>query len=115
MFIILDFSSCKSGNSLPGIRVLKASYGRNCNFSNDDNQTDNLRKFCDGLTGCFYRIDKNIIGDPANGCQKHYDVLYMCKQVSKTISIKPEANGKILHLDCTPGKFSIDSRWNMSV
>merc|ERR1712130_76032 len=65
------------------IHIDSARYGSNCNGGGSD-QTENLRKECDNKQSCFYKIDHNVIGDPAPQCPKQYDFVYSCQSESES-------------------------------
>ena len=46
------------------IKIVEASYGKNCNANLKGNQT-NLSNYCKNKFVCAYKIDTGVIGDPA--------------------------------------------------
>lgn len=67
--------------------ILEATYGWNCrrfkpwagraNTVSRGNVTDKIRSKC-RVAPCRYTVDHEIIGDPAYGCEKDYEVKYRC-------------------------------------
>jgi hypothetical protein len=81
------------------IKIIEATYGWNCkNFKPWEgkpntvsrNNDKKIRPECDGKSTCKYRIDYKLIGDPAYGCQKEYEVTYKCMPGGKTFTKKVE-------------------------
>ncbi len=84
----------------PAVRVLSATYGKNCNRA-EGNATRIVAEACKGARGqCLYQA--NQLGDPAPGCAKQLDVQYACgvDPTVKTASIPGEAAGKTVTLAC---------------
>ncbi len=95
------------------INVLDATFGRSCrshipknrnatNKVSNGNATEFVRDECSAKTTCEFTIDLNIIADPANGCEKDFEVIYKCalKDQPKTLTIPPPADDATLRLDC---------------
>jgi hypothetical protein len=65
--------------------------------------TAHVAHFCNGRTSCEYRVDHTVIGDPAYGCQKSYEVDWRCDgspQIYRA-SAPPEAGfGSVVALSC---------------
>ena len=86
------------------IEIVSATYGGNCGAP-PGNETTNLAAACDGKRDCRYRIDYQVIGDPAVGCGKDYVVQWRCRGSPEAHEAKaaPEAGyGAVIALDC-PG------------
>ncbi len=84
------------------IRVITATYGRNCGAPYG-NVTNHLAEICDGRGTCEYFIDVRVIGDPAGGCPKDYFAEWQCGRDPKrgVMSVSPEAGlGKRIILRC---------------
>ena len=84
------------------IRVIAATYGRNCGASYG-NVTNHLAEICDGKATCEYVIDFRVIGDPATGCAKDYFAEWECGRDPErgVISASAEAGvGKRIVLRC---------------
>jgi hypothetical protein len=87
-----------------GIKVLSATYGANCKAPTG-NATDALSNSCNGKNNCAYTIDVNVLGDPANGCQKNFAVEYQCSPagIRTSKSLSAEAGlGSQVDLVCAP-------------
>lgn len=86
------------------VRVLRATYGANCGAP-QGNKTAELRQACDGQVECNYVIDVQVLGDPAPGCAKTFDVDWICRHEhrKRSESVKAEAGlGSPLRLSCGP-------------
>lgn len=84
------------------IRVLAATYGRNCG-AQYANATRDLATLCDGKAMCEYTIVTRTIGDPAYGCAKDYFAEWQCGNNPQrgSLSVGPEAgNGTTIVLTC---------------
>lgn len=86
---------------LDRISVMSATYGANCGAP-QGNVTSHIAAQCDGEDSCDYRVDYTVIGDPAVGCRKEYDVTYHCGDgVARTAHAGAEAGlGSIVTLQC---------------
>jgi len=84
------------------ITVITATYGANCGAP-IGNATDHIAAQCNGLASCDYRVDYSLIGDPAVGCSKTYEVSYACSDGSTWGASAPaEAGfGSIVSLQCS--------------
>lgn len=102
-----DYFRCMSqfeaANPRPqiGIKVNYAFYGRNCEARQPD-VTSHVAKTCNQKASCAYTVDHKVIGDPAIGCHKDYEVSYTCPgQIqSKTAALSAEASGNTVLLAC---------------
>jgi hypothetical protein len=84
------------------IRVIAATYGRNCG-AQYGNVTRDLATVCEGKVMCEYTIDTRTIGDPAFGCPKDYFAEWQCGNNPQkgSLSVGPEAgNGTAIVLRC---------------
>ena len=84
------------------IDVVEATYGRSCGAPGG-NQTRRLALTCDGLKTCVFTVNVRVIGDPAGGCAKDFDVAWRCAKEGKIRhSVLPsEAGfGTKTNLDC---------------
>lgn len=83
------------------INVVSGSYGLNCGALYG-NKTRHLASQCNGRESCSYRIDVNVIGDPAIGCAKEYIAEWRCGTGPiRSIKVPSEAgNGSIINLTC---------------
>jgi len=85
------------------IRILDASYGRNCPVRmGGTNAIDDLARYCQGRDYCTYRIDVRQLGDPSPGCPKDYHASYVCADGAgeQRASARGEASGQSIVLDC---------------
>ena len=83
------------------ILVVSATYGENVKAP-AGNATDKLRRACNGREACEYRVDVNILGDPAGGVGKNFMVEYECPHIMKPVRevIPAEAHNRKIVLDC---------------
>ncbi len=83
------------------IKVVKAEYGVNCKAKNP-NVTAHIASACNGKPSCNYQVNHTLIGDPAPGCAKNYNVAWECGTPGKGLArgIGPEASGKTVPLTC---------------
>ncbi len=96
------------GRSSRAIEVLSASYGENCRGRNSNNAIGSVAKQCDGKAQCTYRVDLQVLGDPASGCTKDFSVRYRChrngdERVTRT-PFGVEAAGRDVTLICRGGR-----------
>jgi peptidoglycan/LPS O-acetylase OafA/YrhL len=88
----------------PVIRVISATYGKNCS-AGVDNATADARKACNGQRHCTYVVDVERLGDPVSGCAKDFALVYVCSPsavpVRKPLAAEAGLKSQIL-LDC-PG------------
>jgi len=103
-------SSEASGQSLSidctgsKIRVLEASYGKNCIAALYNNQLGNLEDACNGRETCDYTVDHHVIGDPSVGCAKTYDYQYQCDDRISSASLM---EGSLFDIECGSAKIEI--------
>jgi hypothetical protein len=86
------------------IQAESATYGANCGAPHG-NVTNHIAGECNGKSNCTYTVDYTVIGDPAPGCVKDFDVRYTCagSQTQKAMQISGEeagVGGKTLTLTC---------------
>ena len=84
------------------IQVVAGSYGQNCRAARG-NKTAHLQQLCNGKPSCAYRIDHQVIGDPAFGCSKDYVAEWRCgtEPAIRQAAAAPEAGlGSIVELRC---------------
>lgn len=93
-------------NCKDGIKIDKASYGLNCNVAGG-NITSHVHNQCNEQSGCAYKVDHKIIGDPAKNCSKDAQIIFRCGKNGKpkTVYLKHEASGKTARFGC--GFFSV--------
>jgi hypothetical protein len=76
------------------IKILEATYGGNCEGVTKGNVTPFVASACDSKDLCNYRVYyKQLGGDPAEGCEKSFDVSYTCGRNTKrnACTLPPEA------------------------
>ena len=68
-----------------GVHVLIATYGgiatpvyNDCDPVTVGNSTDAVNAACHGQKTCAFTVDQHVLGDPAPGCWKSFEVLYQC-------------------------------------
>lgn len=99
---ILPFSSIADSV----IDVVSATYGSNCGVPKG-NITRHVANSCGGQKACIYRVDHKVVGDPARGCKKAFEVSYVCRAGRWRKTIDPEASGKTARLGCNKSNLSI--------
>ena len=81
------------------IQVLSAFYGVNCGVHH--NVGWSVQSMCSGQQTCWYRVDHNMLGDPAYGCRKDFRVDYTCGDgQARQAYLGGEASGQTLQLAC---------------
>jgi hypothetical protein len=65
------------GESGEGIHVLAATYGGNCHAPHG-NATARLAAACNGKPSCTYKVDVEVLGDPAPLCAKEFLAEWSC-------------------------------------
>lgn len=84
------------------IKVVSATYGRNCN-AKAGNATTLVAKSCDGKQSCDFPIDLRTLEDPAPACNKDFVSEWKCGEEDSVHSAALSSlSAKInqLHLDC---------------
>lgn len=74
------------------IIVTTATYGASCGLP-DGNVTQALKAACDGKRTCVYRVNLQVLGDPAPGCRKDFSVQWSCGGGSGGSSYAPAEAG----------------------
>ena len=87
------------GDATSAIRVRSATYGENCGAT-WGNATQDLEARCNGSKSCNYRVDHQVIGDPAVGCPKTYQFSYKCGSAERQGDLPAEATGRFVRLSC---------------
>jgi hypothetical protein len=84
------------------VQIVSGTYGGNCGQPRG-NVTPHLAQTCNGQPACAYRVDYQVIGDPAVGCGKDYVAEWSCTgspQVYRA-SAPPEAGyGAVVQIGC---------------
>ena len=89
-------SSTESSAGRTMITIQRATYGGNCG-AQQGNDTSRVAVTCNGKSDCTYVVDFQVIGDPAPGCAKAYDVAYICSSdpnANQSGRIEPEAGDR---------------------
>jgi hypothetical protein len=91
-----------------GIQVVAGTWGENCKAPRG-NSTGPLAAACNGKASCDYKVDRNVLTDPAYLCRKDYAAEWRCGEdqtVQKayaaiTAGMDGESgNGAIVRLSC---------------
>jgi len=93
------------GATDPAIKVVAATYGRNCG-AKPGNATSRLARSCDGHSTCDVRLDVAGLEDSAQKCDRDYVAEWKCgaSSVVYTVSIPAgAAQGEALRLACSRG------------
>ena len=68
-----------------GVHVIEATYGgtaipvyNGCPAIAPGNVTAPVYAACQGQKTCVFTVDQSLIGDPAEGCWKSFEVTYQC-------------------------------------
>lgn len=89
----------------PAIKVVAATYGRNCG-AKPGNATSRLARSCDGHSTCDVRLDVAGLEDSAQKCDRDYVAEWKCgaSSVVYTVAIPAgAAQGEALRLACSRG------------
>jgi hypothetical protein len=104
--------TAKPSSSKVGIQVIAGTYGENCRAAHG-NVTPRLAAACDGKASCTYKVDVNVLGDPAPNCAKDYIAEWTCGESSTVNKVKAELKpehhgdaglGSIVTLTCDGGR-----------
>jgi len=87
------------GEGTTAIKVRSATYGENCGAT-WGNATQDLEARCNGSKSCNYRVNHQVIGDPAVGCPKTYQFSYKCGSDERQGGLPAEATGRFVRLSC---------------
>jgi hypothetical protein len=76
-----------------GVHVLIATYGgittpiyNECDVVSVGNSTDAVDAACQGQKTCAFVVDQGVLGDPAPGCWKSFEVIYQCAENGNRIA-----------------------------
>lgn len=85
-----------------GIRIEEASFGVNCSGYALGNALEGMRKACDGMPECAYKIWAERADDPKPACAKEFRGSYRCPGSSarKEFVVPADANGQTVKLRC---------------
>ena len=81
-----------SGDGKGEIKILSAVYGGNCT-SHPMDATRFARRHCENRAECDYVVSAAVLGDPAPGCSKDFQITWRCSPEGpiEGTSIEPEA------------------------
>ena len=113
-FATRSWADRDNGQRRNGVNVIEATYGGTtvpiyvefCPAIAPGNVTGAVHAGCQGLKNCEFTVDQAILGDPAFGCWKSFDVTYQCAQnpnATRTVSIPADPDGadnKSVTLSC---------------
>jgi len=101
------------GSRRNGVNVVEATYGgtlvpifNDCAPVATGNVTAPVHDACQGQKTCTFAVDQTVIGDPAFGCWKSFEVTYQCaedRNATRTVSIPADpdgADGKTVVMSC---------------
>jgi hypothetical protein len=119
LLVVLSFATRSwadrdGGQRRNGVNVIEATYGGvtypvyvwECPSIAPGNVTAPVHAACVGQKTCTFKVDQAIIGDPAEGCWKSFDVTYQCamnRNETRTVSISafPEgADNQSVTMEC---------------
>ena len=104
LFATTSWADRDNGQRRNGGNVIEATYGGTtvpiyvefCPAIAPGNVTAAVHASCEGLKNCDFTVDQAILGDPAPGCWKSFDVTYQCAQnrnATQTVSIPADPDG----------------------
>jgi len=113
-FAATSWADRDNGQRRNGVNVIEATFGGStvpiyveiCPAVAPGNVTAPVHDACQGLKNCDYVVNTSIIGDPAFGCWKSFQVTYQCAQnrnATKTVTIPANPDGadnKTVSLSC---------------
>ena len=82
---VLACSLCNAASAMGNdpdqrvLRVVGATYGGNCRAPANNAMAD-VGARCNGKKSCDYTVSYKVLGDPARGCRKDFQVKYYCGQ-----------------------------------
>ena len=83
---------CRELNTTNKIKIVEASYGRNCSEALRGNRNDLFKKLADGQDTLKYTFNYTTTGgDPAGGCAKTLEIDYTCGEEKRGFKAPPEA------------------------
>jgi hypothetical protein len=84
-FATRSWADRDGGQRRNGVNVIEATYGgitvpifNDCPDIAPGNVTAPVHAACQGQKTCVFQVDQNVIGDPAFGCWKSFEVTYQC-------------------------------------
>lgn len=88
----LHRQAVKSSGGEGFIVDVEATYGMNCGVP-VGNVSDRVSDSCQGRASCTFTVDVTVLGDPAGGCGKAFDVTWRCsgEEEARQASLPPEA------------------------
>ena len=89
LFATMSWADRDNGQRRNGVNVIEATFGGTtvpifnaCPVIAPGNVTAAVHAACQGLKTCEFTVDLDILGDPAFGCWKSFEVIYQCAQNS---------------------------------
>ena len=117
--VVLTFATSSwadrdGGQRRNGVTVIEATYGgttvpihvEECPAIAPGNVTGPVYAACQGQKTCVFIVDQSIIGDPAPGCWKSFEVTYQCamnRNETRTVFIPAAPDGadnKSVTMEC---------------
>lgn len=102
-FATTSWADRDNGQRRNGVNVIEATYGGTlvpiynfCPAVAPGNVTAAVHDGCQGLKNCDFTVDQAVLGDPASGCWKSFEVTYQCAQnrnATQTVSIPADPGG----------------------
>jgi hypothetical protein len=103
-FATSSWADRDNGQRRNGVNVIEATFGGTtvpihvdaCPVIEPGNVTAAVHDACQGLKTCEFTVDPALLGDPASGCWKSFEVTYQCAQNSnatRTVSIPASPDG----------------------
>lgn len=91
------------GAGVEGLTITSATYGENCGAPSG-NVTSFVGASCSGRDICDYKVNPQVTGDPARGCQKDLRIAYTCSDGEQKLAfVAAEASrGQAAALSCAP-------------
>ena len=102
-FATTSWADRDGGQRRNGVNVIEATYGgttvpifNSCPVIAPGNVTAPVHDACQGQKTCVFTVDQALIGDPAFGCWKSFEVTYQCamnRNETRTILIPADPDG----------------------
>jgi hypothetical protein len=102
-FATTSWADRDNDNRQNGVNVIEATFGgttvpiyNDCPTIAPGNVTASVHDTCQGLKNCDYTVQLSVLGDPAPGCWKSFDVTYQCardRNATRHVSIPADPGG----------------------
>jgi hypothetical protein len=100
-----NLAGAQTPASPPVIKVLGAYYGLNAEGQHYVDAKHSVAVNCDGQVQCHYKVDIDVLGDPARGAAKDFRVAYSCGETVWVGYVEGDASDQpALLLTCEPRK-----------